>query len=298
LTAQKHTNVFGVFESPKDSEVLELTHANSWPSSRGWRRSRRSSPPSAAAQGGVIVSGTLGSAETDSLPDQQQHLLGEYWPDRAGVRHGRSGESHQGAVRLDAGSHREGAVDPSIRPEGTLPAGIKSNARNGSRGSCAAPRCSTRTSRSTRSARVDLQQFEFHSAIADGWLALADDRKSSPGSLRSGDGCRHHQAAAGQRRNRSRRTLSRIASTIGIPNDPAILLVLRHGQGEKQKKSRRKPGSDARAQWPSGPDRRPRHTEDRARRGADRAAAQLQARGPLPTPRSSKRGCGWRGSTR
>jgi hypothetical protein len=89
----------------------------------------------------------------------------------------------------------------------------------------------------------DLQQFEFHSAIADGWLALADDRKSSAGSLRS----RWNVAVtrlllANGETGLAERYLDRINER--IPNDPAILLV--YGTVKETQAGR------LRVQWPNG----------------------------------------------
>jgi hypothetical protein len=198
-------------------------------------------PAAAAAQGGVIVSGTLGSAETDLSPDQQQHLLGEYWPiARAYV----TGDPAKAIKELSAWTRdRIGKVQSiQYQPEGTLPAGIKSNAEWQPRFLRGAAMLHTDIALNAFRAR-DLQQFEFHSAIADGWLALADDRKSSPGSLRS----RWNVAitrlllASGET-GLAERYLDRINER--IPNDPAILLV--YGTVKETQAGR------MRAQWSSG----------------------------------------------
>ena len=198
-------------------------------------------PAAAAAQGGVIVSGTLGSPETDLSPDQQQHLLGEYWPiARAYV----TGDPAKAIKEMSAWTRdRIGKVQSiQYQPEGTLPAGIKSNAEWQPRFLRGAAMLHTDIALNAFRAR-DLLQFEFHSAIADGWLALADDRKSSPGSLRS----RWNVAVtrlllANGETAVAERYLDRINER--IPNDPAILLV--YGTVKETQAGR------LRVQWPNG----------------------------------------------
>lgn len=198
-------------------------------------------PSAAAAQGGVIVSGTLGSPETDLSPDQQQHLLGEYWPiARAYV----TGDPAKAIKEMSAWTRdRIGKVQSiQYQPEGTLPAGIKSNAEWQPRFLRGAAMLHTDIALNAFRAR-DVQQFEFHSAIADGWLALADDRKSSAGSLRS----RWNVAVtrlllANGETGLAERYLDRINER--IPNDPAILLV--YGTVKETQAGR------LRVQWPNG----------------------------------------------
>jgi hypothetical protein len=176
----------------------------------------------AAAQGGVVVAGTLGTPETDLSPDQQQHLLGEYWPiARAYV----TGDPAKAIKEMSAWTRdRVGKVQSiQYQPEGTLPAGIKSNAEWQPRFLRGAAMLHTDIALNAFRAR-DMTQFEFHSAIADGWLALADDRKSSPGSLRS----RWNVAIArlllaNGETGLADRYLTRINER--IPGDAAILLV-------------------------------------------------------------------------
>lgn len=176
----------------------------------------------AAAQGGVVVAGTLGTPETDLSPDQQQHLLGEYWPiARAYV----TSDPAKAIKEMSAWTRdRVGKVQSiQYQPEGTLPAGIKSNAEWQPRFLRGAAMLHTDIALNAFRAR-DMTQFEFHSAIADGWLALADDRKSSPGSLRS----RWNVAIArlllaNGETGLADRYLTRINER--IPGDAAILLV-------------------------------------------------------------------------
>jgi hypothetical protein len=176
----------------------------------------------AAAQGGVVVAGTLGTPETDLSPDQQQHLLGEYWPiARAYV----TGDPAKAIKEMSAWTRdRVGKVQSiQYQPEGTLPPGITSNAEWQPRFLRGAAMLHTDIALNAFRAR-DMTQFEFHSAIADGWLALADDRKSSPGSLRS----RWNVAIArlllaNGETGLADRYLTRINDR--IPGDAAILLV-------------------------------------------------------------------------
>jgi Tfp pilus assembly protein PilF len=179
--------------------------------------------PGFAQSGGVIVAGTIGNPETDLTPDQQEHLLGEYWPI---ARSYITGDPAR-AIKTMSGWTRDriGKVQMiQYQPEGALPTGLQSKAEWQPRFLRGAAMLHTDIALAGFRAR-DGAQFEFHAGIADGWLALADDRKSAPGSLRS----RWNVAIArlllaNGETGLAERYLERI--TERIPNDPAILLVL------------------------------------------------------------------------
>jgi hypothetical protein len=179
-------------------------------------------PAPAAAQGGVVVAGTLGTPETDLTPDQQQHLLGEYWPV---ARSYLTGDAAKAIKEMSAWTRDRIAKVQSIQyqPEGALPTGFESKAEWQPRFLRGAAMLHTEIALAAFRAREGAQ-FDFHAGIADGWLALADDRKSSPGSLRS----RWNVAIArlllaNGELGLAERYLERINDR--IPNDPAILLV-------------------------------------------------------------------------
>jgi Tfp pilus assembly protein PilF len=179
--------------------------------------------PVFAQSGGVIVAGTIGNPETDLTPDQQEHLLGEYWPI---ARSYITGDPAR-AIKTMSGWTRDriGKVQMiQYQPEGALPTGLQSKAEWQPRFLRGAAMLHTDIALAAFRAR-DGAQFEFHSGIADGWLALADDRKSAAGSLRS----RWNVAIArlllaNGETGLAERYLERINER--IPNDPAILLVL------------------------------------------------------------------------
>jgi tetratricopeptide (TPR) repeat protein len=178
--------------------------------------------PARAQGGGVIVAGTIGTPETDLTPDQQQHLLGEYWPI---ARSYLSGDPAKAIKEMSAWTRdRIGKVQSiQYQPEGALPTGFQSKAEWQPRFLRGAAMLHTDIALAAFRAR-DGAQFEFHAGIADGWLALADDRKSAPGSLRS----RWNVAIArlllaNGETGLAERYLERINER--IPNDPAILLV-------------------------------------------------------------------------
>jgi hypothetical protein len=178
--------------------------------------------PARAQSGGVIVAGTIGTPETDLTPDQQQNLLGEYWPIARSYITGDPAK----AIKTMSGWTRDriGKVQMiQYQPEGALPTGLQSKAEWQPRFLRGAAMLHTEIALAAFRAR-DGAQFEFHAGIADGWMALADDRKSAPGSLRS----RWNVAVArlllaNGETGLAERYLERINER--IPNDPAILLV-------------------------------------------------------------------------
>lgn len=135
-----------------------------------------------AAQGGVIVAGTLGEPEKDLTPEQEQRLLGEYWT----VAKRYSAEPARTITEMSAWTRdRIGKVQSiQYQPEGPRPDYLESRAEWKAETLRVAAMLHSDIALAHFQKRA-LQDFEFHVAIADGWLALADNRKSAPGSLRS-----------------------------------------------------------------------------------------------------------------
>jgi tetratricopeptide (TPR) repeat protein len=137
----------------------------------------------ASAFAQVVVAGTIGTPDTDLTPEQEHRLLAEYWtvakryrlePDRAVTE-----MSAWTRDRIGKAQSIQYQPETAKRPEYLEskaewnPATLRAAAMLHSDVGLAAFR------------NRNLQEFEFQIAIADGWLALADDRRSTPGSLRS-----------------------------------------------------------------------------------------------------------------
>jgi len=136
----------------------------------------------AAAQGGVVVAGTIGVPETDLTPEQEQRLLGEYWT----VAKRYAGDPTRAIAEMSAWTRdRIGKVQSiQYQPEGPRPDYLEGRAEWKPETLRVAAMLHSDIALAHFQKR-SLQDFEFQVAIADGWLALADNRKSAPGSLRS-----------------------------------------------------------------------------------------------------------------
>jgi tetratricopeptide (TPR) repeat protein len=131
----------------------------------------------------VVVAGTIGTPETDLTPEQEQHLLAEYWTiaRRYVAEPARATKEMLVWTRDRIGKVQSIQYQPesAARPdylEGKAewnPAMLRAAAMLHSDLALEA------------FGRRNIPEFEFQIGIADGWLALADDRKSEPGSLRS-----------------------------------------------------------------------------------------------------------------
>jgi len=176
----------------------------------------------APATAQILLSGSAVPAETDLSPEQEQRLLGEYWK----IAKLYKSDPLKTVSTFSAWTRdRLGKVQSiQFQPQKPLPEYIKGEAE-----------WAPETLRLAAMLHSDLAlaayqkhnvpEFEFQQGLADGWLTLADNRLSAPGSLRarwiitigrmllaSGD--------AGI----AERILNRANERIG--NDPAILLAL------------------------------------------------------------------------
>lgn len=175
-----------------------------------------------AAAGQVLLSGSGVTPESDLTPEQEQYLLGEYWAIARAYLTGDAAKSirDMGAWTRD----RIGKVQSiQYQPERGIPLGVDTKAEWSPRFLRGAAMLHSDLALNAFRAR-DAQQFEFHAAIADGWLTLADNRKSAPGSFRS-----RWQVAvarlliASGELGLAERHLVRVNER--IPNDPAIQLA-------------------------------------------------------------------------
>ena len=179
-------------------------------------------PAKAGAQGGVLVAGSMGTPETDLTPEQQERLLGEYWT--IAKRYLTADFARAIAEMSGWTRDRIGKVQSiQYQPEGARPDYLEGRAEWGSASLRGAAMLHTELAIASFTKR-DLIEFEFQTGIADGWLALADNRQSAPGSLRS----RWNVTLArlllvGGEIVLADRHLARINER--IPNDPAILLA-------------------------------------------------------------------------
>lgn len=178
--------------------------------------------PAAASQGGVVIAGTIGTPETDLTPEQEQHLLGEYW---AIARAYLTGDAAKSIRDMSAWTRdRVGKVQSiQFQPERGFVIGVDTKAEWSTRFLRGAAMLHIDIALNAFRAR-DTQQFEFQAAIADGWLTLADNRKSAPGSLRSrlNVALARLLIASGDL-GLAERHLVRLNER--IPNDPAIQLA-------------------------------------------------------------------------
>lgn len=131
----------------------------------------------------VVVAGSIGTPETDLSPEQEQRLLAEYWTvaRRYAAEPARATKEMSAWTRDRIGKVQSIQYQPesAARPdylEGKAewkPAALRVAAMLHSDLALEALR------------QRNIPDVEFQIGIADGWLALADDRKSAPGSLRS-----------------------------------------------------------------------------------------------------------------
>ena len=131
----------------------------------------------------VVVAGTIGTPETDLTPEQEQRLLAEYWT----VARRYAAEPARATKEMLAWTRdRVGKVQSiQYQPESaTRPDYLEGRAEWKPASLRVAAMLHTDVALEQFRQR-NLDEFEFQISIADGWLALADDRKSVPGSLRS-----------------------------------------------------------------------------------------------------------------
>jgi hypothetical protein len=176
----------------------------------------------AAAQGGVVVAGSIGTPETDLTPEQEERLLGEYWTI---ARKYRSAEFPQAIAEMSKWTRDRIGKAQSIQfqPQQARPEYLESRAEWNPLALRGAAMLHTEIALAAFAKR-DLLEFEFQTGIADGWFTLADNRESAPGSIRS----RWNVVMArllliSGELALADRHLVRINER--IPNDPAILLA-------------------------------------------------------------------------
>jgi len=135
-----------------------------------------------AAEAQVLVAGSRGTPESDLNPEQEQRLLAEYWTiaKRYGAEPARA-TKELGAWTRD----RIGKVQSiQFQPENARPDYLEGKAEwKPETLRVAAMLHSDLALEQIRQRNFD--DFEFQVGIADGWLALADNRASTPGSLRA-----------------------------------------------------------------------------------------------------------------
>jgi tetratricopeptide (TPR) repeat protein len=176
----------------------------------------------AAAPQGMVIAGTIGAAETDLSPDQEQHLLGEYWA----VAKKYLGPDPSIAVKEIATwtLDRVGKVQSiQYQPEKGQSLTLENKAEWNPRFLRAAGMLHTDVAIEALKQHKEMV-LEYHLGLADGWFALADNRKSEPGSLRS-----QWNVAVGRllltwgELAMAERILAKVDQR--IPNDPQLMLI-------------------------------------------------------------------------
>jgi len=176
----------------------------------------------AAAPQGMVVAGTIGTAESDLTPDQEQHLLGEYWT----VAKKYLGPDSSIAVKEIAAwtLDRVGKVQSiQFQPEKGQSLTLENKAEWSPRLLRAAAMLHTDVAIEALKQHKEMV-LEYHLGLADGWFTLADNRKSEPGSLRS-----QWNVAVGRllltwgELAMAERILAKVDAR--IPNAPQLLLI-------------------------------------------------------------------------
>jgi tetratricopeptide (TPR) repeat protein len=174
-----------------------------------------------AAQAQVLVAGSRGTPESDLTPEQEQRLLAEYWT----IAKRYVAEPANATKELSAWTRdRVGKVQSiQFQPEQTRPDYLEGKAE-----------WKPETLRAAAMLHSDIaldlarqhkfDDFEFQVGIADGWLNLADNRASTPGSLRArwNVSIARLLLASGQP-GLAERHIERVNTR--IPGDASILLV-------------------------------------------------------------------------
>ncbi len=177
---------------------------------------------SAPAAGQILLSGSTVAPETDLTPEQEQRLLGEYW----GLAKRYKIDPPKTVTEFSAWTRdRLGKVQSiQFQPAKPLPEYIKSEAEWGPETlRLAAMIHSDLALRAYQ--KQNVPEFEFQQGLADGWLTLADNRLSAPGSLRSRWTITiSRMLLASGDPGIAERILTRANERIG--NDAAILLAL------------------------------------------------------------------------
>ena len=173
------------------------------------------------ASGQVLLSGSGVAPETDLSPEQEQNLLGEYWT--AAKRY--KLDPTKTVAEFSAWTRDRQAKVQSIQfqPQKPMPEYIKPRAEWAPETLRLAAMLHSDLGVAALQKR-DIPEFEFQMGLADGWFVLADNRLTTPGSLRSRwtVSVARLLLATGDI-GIADRTLNRAVERIG--NDPAILLI-------------------------------------------------------------------------
>ena len=137
-------------------------------------------PAPAGAQ--ILLSGSSVAPETDLSPEQEQNLLGEYW---TAVKRYKF-DPTKTVAEFSAWTRDRQAKAQSIQfqPAKPMPEYIKPRAEWAPETLRLAAMLHSDLGVAALQKR-DIPEFEFQMGLADGWFILADNRLSTPGSLRS-----------------------------------------------------------------------------------------------------------------
>jgi len=176
----------------------------------------------APASGQVLLSGTAGTPETDISPEQEQHLLNEYWTLARKYKVDPLKTVSDFSLWT---KDRIGKVQSiQFQPEKPgRPEYLEGKAEWKPEVLRMAAILHTDLALAAFQKR-EIMEFEFHIGIADGWMILADNKLSKPGELRSRwtVTIARHLLASGEV-GIAERILNRAVERIA--GDPAILLA-------------------------------------------------------------------------
>jgi tetratricopeptide (TPR) repeat protein len=130
----------------------------------------------------ILLSGSSVGPETDLSPEQEQNLLGEYWT--AAKRY--KTDPTKTVAEFSAWTRDRQAKVQSIQfqPQKPMPEYIKPRAEWAPETLRLAAMLHSDLGVAALQKR-DIPEFEFQMGLADGWFILADNRLTTPGSLRS-----------------------------------------------------------------------------------------------------------------
>ena len=130
----------------------------------------------------ILLSGSSVPAETDLSPEQEQNLLGEYWA----IAKRYKLDPTKTVAQFAAWTRDRQAKVQSIQfqPQKPMPEYIKPRAEWAPETLRLAAMVHSDLGVAALQKR-DIPEFEFQMGLADGWFILADNRLTTPGSLRS-----------------------------------------------------------------------------------------------------------------
>jgi tetratricopeptide (TPR) repeat protein len=172
----------------------------------------------------VLLTGAVPAAQRPQVAsEQEQWILGEYW---AVVKKYQAGQTAAAIKEMSSWPQDRVAMVQAtqFQPESALNNLLMSKTEWKPASLRAAAMLHTEVGLGAVK-RNDLVGFQFHAGIADGWLHLADDKRSAPGGLRS----RWNVAVArvlllNKESVAAEAYLDRLNTKIA--NDPAVLLAL------------------------------------------------------------------------